>query len=98
MSQARLGLAAMAAATLMVLASMASSADEGPAPLAVTRIYSDTQGVSHFRVEKLDFKALGGTNGEASLNRPDQLMMHVLEGAQGATFLRLQRGATEDWH
>jgi len=97
MFQLRLGLAAMVAATLLVVAPVASSADQDTA-LSVTRIYSDANGVSHFRVEKLDFKALGGTNGEASLNRPDQLRMHVLEGAQGATFLRLQRGASEDWH
>ena len=88
----------MAAATLMVVAPGASMADGSAPELGFTRIYSDANGVSHFKVEKLDFKALGGTNGEASLNRPDQLTMHVLEGAQGATFLRLRRGASEDWH
>ena len=88
----------MVAATLMVVAPAASMADGNPHELSFTRIYSDANGASHFKVEKLDFKALGGTNGEASLNRPDQLTMHVLQGAQGATFLRLQRGASEDWH
>jgi quercetin dioxygenase-like cupin family protein len=86
-----------AAATLMMAVPVASIAEE-PSGLSFTRIYSDANGVSHFKVEKLDFKALGGTNGEASLNRPDQLMMHILNGAQGATFLRLRHGASEDWH
>jgi quercetin dioxygenase-like cupin family protein len=96
MRQARKGLVAMAAATLVVTAS--GVAGEDHFGLTYTRIYSDASGVSHLRMEKLDFKTLDNANGAAILNRADQLTMHTIEGAQGATFLLLRRGATEDWH
>ena len=60
--------------------------------LTYTHLYSDAKGVSHFKVEQLDFKPLPGANASQSLS------MHVLAGAQGATLLRLRQGAVEDWH
>lgn len=60
--------------------------------LTYTRIYADASGVSHFKVEPLDFKPLGNAGPSQTLSA------HILEGAQGATLLRLRHGATEDWH
>jgi quercetin dioxygenase-like cupin family protein len=60
--------------------------------LTYTHLYSDANGISHFKAEQLDFKPLPGNSASQSLT------MHVLAGAQGATFLRLRQGAVEDWH
>ena len=60
--------------------------------LTYTHLYSDANGVSHFKAEQLDFKPLPGATASQSLT------MHALAGAQGATFLRLAKGAVEDWH
>jgi uncharacterized cupin superfamily protein len=82
-------------ATLAVLAvSLGAStfANEEPEMLTYTHIYSDANGVSHFKTEQLDFKPLPGPNASQSLT------LHVLAGAQGASLLRLRKGAVEDWH
>jgi quercetin dioxygenase-like cupin family protein len=67
-------------------------ANEEHAMLTFTHLYSDADGVSHFKTEQMDFKPLPGAGASQSLT------MHVLEGAQGATLLRLRQGAMEDWH
>ena len=87
--------AAFAAITVaaLVLASAAPTlAKEDHGMLTYTHLYSDENGVSHFKAEQLDFKPLAGPNASGALSA------HVLAGAQGATFLRLRQGALEDWH
>ena len=88
-------LAAAAAGILVMLAlecGAASFASEEHDVLTYTHLYSDANGVSHFKTEQLDFKPLPGPNASQSLSA------HVLAGAQGATLLRLRQGAVEDWH
>ncbi len=67
-------------------------ADEEHKVVTYTHLYSDAAGVSHFKQEQLDFKALAGPNASQSLS------IHALQGAQGASLLRLRKGAVEDWH
>jgi quercetin dioxygenase-like cupin family protein len=88
-------LAAVVAGTVVMLvltSGPASVANEAHDMLTYTHLYSDANGVSHFRTEQLDFKPLPGPNASRSLSA------HVLAGAQGATLLRLHQGAIEDWH
>jgi hypothetical protein len=71
--------------------------------LPITHLWSDAQGVSHFRDEKLSFEAATPENptaGTASRSNPDPeaLVALPLRGATGATFLYLKRAAVEDWH
>ena len=63
--------------------------------LSYTHLYSDAQGVSHFRDEKFTFKAAPsptGTPGDQALSS------YEIAGAHGATLLALKPGAVEDWH
>jgi len=89
--------AAAAACALAVLAGV-PRADEGHAVNSATRslpfvhLYTDAQGVTHFRDEQLTFKATMSGGVEQAL------ASYELAHAQGATFLSLKRGATEDWH
>jgi hypothetical protein len=71
--------------------------------LPITHLWSDAQGVSHFRDEKLSFEAAKPENptaGTAARTNPDPeaLVALPLRGATGATFLYLKRAAVEDWH
>ena len=58
---------------------------------SVTRLYTDAQGVTHFREETIPFNPVGGAGREA-------LSLHPVRGASGVTLLRLRAGAEEDWH
>jgi hypothetical protein len=71
--------------------------------LSFTHLWADTNGVSHFRDEKLSFEAATPENptaGTSSRTNPDPeaLVALPLRGATGATFLYLKRAAVEDWH
>src|SRR5271167_4241955 len=57
-------------------------------PLTYVHVYADAAGASHFREEHFDF-----TRG-----RDHESVIHVLEAKGGATLLRLNAGAVEDWH
>jgi quercetin dioxygenase-like cupin family protein len=86
---------ATTAVTLLALALTAAAANpaqEDPNMLAYTHLYSDANGVSHFKTEHLEFKRLDSPNAPASLTA------HLFSGVQGATLLRLKSGALEDWH
>jgi hypothetical protein len=65
-----------------------AAATEITAPLTYTRVYADSAGVSHFREERLEFKA----------ERAGTPAMHALGAGGGALLARLQAGAFEDWH
>jgi quercetin dioxygenase-like cupin family protein len=79
-------------AALIVTVVPADPAKEDQQMLGFTHLYSDANGVSHFRAETLEFTSLSGPN------VPRALSAYALQGAQGATFLRLAQGAVEDWH
>ncbi len=67
--------------------------------LHYVHLYSDAQGVSHFRDEQLTLRPGGATVGDSrALSAPDALISYELSGASGATLLLLKRGAVEDWH
>ena len=91
-------MAALSAVALTITCAAPILAEEGPPTLAYTHLYTDANGVSHFKREQFDFKPLDNANGAATLSVPAALTMHVLAGASGATFLHLRRGSKEDWH
>ncbi len=71
--------------------------------LSFTHLWTDSQGVSHFRDENLGFEAATRENPTAGTTSrvnpdPDALVALPLRGATGATFLYLKRAAVEDWH
>ena len=70
-----------------------SSAFAADAPVVhYWHLYTDAQGVSHFKQEDLPFKAapIPGLK--------DPPVMASLAGANGATLLLLKAGQVEDWH
>lgn len=68
----------------------AATAHGGTVELVYERIHADAQGESHFDTGRMTFSHVPGT--------PEALSLHAIEGARGATILRLPAGATEDWH
>ena len=58
-------------------------------PLRYVRLYTDANGASHFKDETLVIRS--------SAARPTPSTLQ-LEGARGATILRLKSGAVEDFH
>ena len=56
-------------------------------------LYSDANGVSHFRDETVKLEAVPGPNGNDGA-----LSAYTLRGTQEAQFLALKHGAREDWH
>jgi hypothetical protein len=78
-----------------VLAEEAGTMSTHVGALGYTHLYSDANGVSHFRDEKFTFKPAPsptGTPGDQALSSSE------LAGAHGATLLALKPGAFEDWH
>jgi len=63
--------------------------------VAYVHLYSDANGVSHFRDEKLACNPAPSPTATAG----DQaLATYEIAGAQGATVMSLKVGAKEDWH
>ena len=98
-----------AAWALLGIASLPAQADDahssgtGTRVLAITHLWADANGVSHFRDEKLSFEAATPENPTAGTTArtnpdPEALVSLPLRGATGATFLYLKRAAVEDWH
>jgi hypothetical protein len=84
-----------AGATIAVLlfaarASIAQGTASKPAAstLSFIRLYTDSNGISHFRDEVLQLEKQG----------EGPLAAHGLGDVNGATFAMLKAGATEDWH
>jgi hypothetical protein len=99
----------VAASSMLVISGPLPHADEthpvasSSRVLSFTHLWSDANGVSHFRDEKLSFEAAAPENptaGTSSRTNPDPeaLVALPLRGATGATFLYLKRAAVEDWH
>ena len=90
-----------AAAGLLLGAPNLVPADESHAMASTTRtvpyvhLYSDANGVSHFRDEKMTVSPAPSPTGTAG----DQaLATYEIAGSQGATVMALKVGAKEDWH
>jgi len=68
--------------------------------LPYVHLYSDAQGISHFRDERLAFTAAAADPSLASpqLSNARAIVSRQLSKAPGATLLLLKRGAAEDWH
>lgn len=64
-----------------------------PRTFTYVHLYSDANGVSHFRDETLPLQAIAGPHGD-----DHALSTYALQGAQGAQLLALKHGAREDWH
>jgi uncharacterized cupin superfamily protein len=56
-------------------------------------LYSDANGVSHFRDETLRLETVPGPHGDDGA-----LAAYTLRGTEGAQLLALKLGAREDWH
>ena len=69
------------------MAAQTPAADVAPT-IAYLHLYSDSEGVSHFKDGKMAFSPL----------RAGAPMALELANKEGATFLRLESGAVEDWH
>jgi hypothetical protein len=101
-------LLAMAGVALLAASLNASRADgtktmsSSTPTLPYVHLYSDANGISHFRDEKLPFAA--GARGAAQaavssqLSDAQAIASRQLSNAPGATLLLLKRGAQEDWH
>ena len=92
-------LAAAAAIALAVALAAIPRSDEaktmsGAIPTyAYVHLYSDANGVSHFRNETVKLQPVPGPNGNDGA-----LSAFTLRGTQEAQFLALKHGAREDWH
>lgn len=70
----------------------AKQASTMPDTLTYLHLYTDPDGMSHFRDEKFEFHIV---------NRDDSLpglSFHDLDGAKSASLVKLQKGVVEDWH
>jgi mannose-6-phosphate isomerase-like protein (cupin superfamily) len=93
--------AILAAAALALAAALAAipRQDEAKTMSGPTRtytyvhLYSDANGVSHFRDETVKLESTPGPHGEDGA-----LSSYTLRGTQEAQFLALKHGAREDWH
>lgn len=86
------GLLALAAALSLSTAGEAKSMS-GTRTFTYVHLYSDANGVSHFRDETVPLTTIPGPNG------PDQaLASYALRDSGGAQLLALRHGAREDWH
>jgi len=93
----RILLAAAAAGALVGVLALVSAADTARGDAQVftyTHLYSDAQGVSHFRDEQIRIETPSIVPGASE----QRLAAHVLATGPGATLLYLPRGAREDWH
>ena len=61
-------------------------------PLTYLHLYTDADGMTHFRVEKFDFSVLDEPGARPSLS------YHEIMGSSKASLVKLNRGAVEDWH
>jgi quercetin dioxygenase-like cupin family protein len=82
-------------ASSALFAAPGGSGAGGPAggTLAYVRLYTGSDGLTHFSDERLALEAVPGGQGmEASL------AVNRLGDAKGVLFAQLKAGATEDWH
>jgi len=90
---------AVAAVAIAAGLAMAPGRDEAKTMSGPTRtytyvhLYSDANGVSHFRDETVRLEPGPGPNGNDGA-----LSAYTLSGTKEAQFLALKHGAREDWH
>ena len=60
--------------------------------LTYLHLYTDPDGMTHFRDERFEFHSVNETNS------PTSMTYHELAGVQGATLVRMTNGVVEDWH
>lgn len=98
-SSLRSGALVVAAIALAAGFAMRPGSDEAKTMSGPTRtytyvhLYSDANGVSHFRDETVKLESTPGPHGDVGA-----LSTYTLRGTQGAQFLALKHGAREDWH
>ncbi|MGB6451180.1 MAG: hypothetical protein WBE92_10550 [Steroidobacteraceae bacterium] len=93
------GVCALLAAAFAASGASEAATMSSPHVLHYVHLYSDANGVSHFRDETLALHANGPAAGDArALSAPEALISYQLSDAAGATLLLLKRGAKEDWH
>jgi hypothetical protein len=78
---------------LSLRADEARTMSGSPKTFSYVHLYSDANGVSHFREENLALQAIPGPHGD-----DHALSTYTFAGAQGAQLLALKQGAREDWH
>lgn len=91
----RLAAGFAALALLLFLAPRTGEATtmSGTRTFTYVHLYSDANGVSHFRDETVRLQSIAGPHG------PDgALATYTLAGNGGAQLLSLKQGAREDWH
>ena len=71
----------------LLATTMPCHAEKPPATSVYRHLYTDTNGVSHIREEKLDFQSMEGG-----------LLLHQLDIHGPAMMLKLPVGTAEDWH
>ena len=86
------GLLALAAALSLSTADEAKSMS-GTRAFTYVHLYSDANGVSHFRDETVPLTTIPGPNGPGQA-----LASYALRDSGGAQLLALRHGAREDWH
>ena len=65
---------------------------DAPGKLSYVRVYTGTDGITHFADEQLTLTSSGASGAEA------QLTVSPIGDVKGATFASLKAGVTEDWH
>ncbi|MGH8217621.1 MAG: hypothetical protein ACREUT_03485 [Steroidobacteraceae bacterium] len=94
--KAMLAAAALGLAAGLAIAPRPDEAKTMSAPTQTytyVHLYSDANGISHFRDETVKLESTPGPHGDVGA-----LASYTLRGAQGAQFLALRHGAREDWH
>ena len=86
-------IALLAALAALPRSDEAKTMSGAPQTYQYVHLYSDANGVSHFRDETVKLEAAPGPNGNDGA-----LSSYTLRGTQQAQFLALKHGAREDWH
>ncbi|HUJ53714.1 MAG TPA: hypothetical protein VLX08_09150 [Steroidobacteraceae bacterium] len=92
--------AALGILTVAALADDKPTVKPAGRSIAITHLYADAKGISHFRDEPLALAPQVGPNAPAGARpSPDEpLAAHELQTSPNATLLGLKLGAFEDWH
>lgn len=60
--------------------------------LTFLHLYTDPDGMTHFRDENFEFHSVNETDSPASMS------FHELTGTQSASLVKMKKGVVEDWH
>ena len=70
----------------------AETAAAMPETLSYLHLYTDADGMTHFRDERFEFHSVN------EAGSPPAMSYHELAGAQSASLVKLKKGVVEDWH